>query len=274
MSNCKIIVPVDFTAASDRAVAVACSLAQSSGCSVSLIHVLNDELSGGQEKEISNIKTKLDNLRLKHRLKEDDSEALVLNGSIFDEIPAYSRKSESMMIVIGTHGIQGLRQKLLGADILKIARKVSVPCLIVNEESSIALNGPIVFPVGGHPELAKLVEATALLAGWFKAEVHIYSVTRPGEELSAEIQNNIKITKEIFAEKKIAFSRVKDDASVISVGFAKQTLQYAHSVNAGLISIMSVKSEEHYYFAQADKETMINNSYQIPVLCSSGIDNF
>ena len=274
MSNCKIIVPVDFTAASDKAVAVACSLAKSSGCSVSLIHVLNKELSERTEKEISNIKTKLDNLRIQHRLKEDNSEALVLNGSIFDEIPTFSNRTGSEMIVIGTHGIKGFRQKLLGADILKIARKVPVPCLIVSEESPIVLNGPIVFPVGGHQEFVKLVDATALLAGWFNAEVHIYSVTRPGEELSNEIQSNIKTTTEIFTQKKIAFSRVKEDASVVSVGFARQTLQYADSVNAGLISIMSVKSEEHFYFAQADKETMINNPYQIPVLCSSGIGNF
>ena len=274
MSNCKIIVPIDFTAASTRAVAVASSLAQSSACSVSLIHVLSDDLPGSQENELANIKSKLDNLLLQHGLKQDNSESLVLSGSIFDEIPAVSNQTGIEMIVIGTHGIQGFRQKLLGADILKIARRVSVPCLIVNEDSPIALNGPIVFPVGGHAEFVKLVDATALLAGWLNTEVHIYSVTRPGEDLSDEIQNNIKTTTEIFTEKKIPFSRVKEDASVVSVGFARQTLQYAHSVKAGLISIMSVKSEEHYYFAQADKETMINNPYHIPVLCSSGIGNF
>jgi hypothetical protein len=37
---------------------------------------------------------------------------------------------------------------------------------------------------------------------------------------------------------------------------------------------MSVKSEEHYYFAQSDKETMINNEFNIPVLCVNGVVNF
>jgi len=36
---------------------------------------------------------------------------------------------------------------------------------------------------------------------------------------------------------------------------------------------MSVKSEEHYYLAQADKETLINNLSAIPVLCHSGLKN-
>jgi len=37
---------------------------------------------------------------------------------------------------------------------------------------------------------------------------------------------------------------------------------------------MSVKTDEYYYFAQADKETMINNEFGIPVLCASGLVSY
>lgn len=53
----------------------------------------------------------------------------------------------------------------------------------------------------------------------------------------------------------------------------RQTLQYAAANNVGMIAIMSVKSEEHYYFAQADKEVMVNNEHNIPVFCVSGLEN-
>lgn len=53
---------------------------------------------------------------------------------------------------------------------------------------------------------------------------------------------------------------------------ARQTIRYAQATKAGIISIMSVPTREHYYFAQADKEEMLTNEFRIPVLCSSDLE--
>lgn len=178
------------------------------------------------------------------------------------------------MMVIGTHGIKGLKQKLLGADILKIASKITIPCLIVQEDCICRNYNPIVLPVGGHPGFKQLVEATSTIARLFSSEVHFYSISRKGEQEYDSIKENILLAEKIFNEKSITYKRVREESNVVSVGYARQTLQYANLIDAGLVSIMSVKSKEHYYFAQADKETMINNEFRIPVLCASGMVNY
>ncbi|MBK9356459.1 MAG: universal stress protein [Bacteroidales bacterium] len=274
MSTKKIIVPVDFTAASEQAIKQAINIALKSGCTISLIHVIGEISKDSAREELVKTRDKLQELTENTEKAGVRCETTISEGSIFTEIPSIANNPENFMVVMGTHGIQGLKQKLLGADILKLARKISIPCLIVQDECiNYGLN-PIVLPVGGHDNFNALVAVVATLAGIFDSEIIIYSVIRKGEPESEKIRNNTQLAEKIFSESFIRCRRVREEMTIISVGFARQTLQFSNNTGAGLIGIMSVKSEEHYYFAQADKETMVNNGHNIPILCVSGPENF
>ncbi|MEZ5194994.1 MAG: universal stress protein [Bacteroidales bacterium] len=278
MHQNRIIVPIDFTIASEQAIAQSLEIARKANLTIMLLHILTKESKSSQ------VKKGMDSLDTEERLKNmansiSEQEGIhciynIVPGDIFEEIPVLTNKTENALMVIGTHGIQGIKQKILGADILKLVRKISIPCLIVQENCICKNFSPIVFPVGGHEGFNALIDGTAMIAELFGSEVHIYSIDKKGDTESKEIRTNIQLSERIFAEKKIPYQRIKEDSNVFSVGYAKQTLQYAHKVNAGLISIMSVKSSAHYYFAQADKESMINNEFEIPVLCANGMFNY
>jgi len=269
----KIIVPVDFTAASDQAIKQAIVIAQKADASITLLHIIEKGSVAQSETELSDAEVKLFSLTRSTNNAGIRCDHKIVFGSIPGEIVAAANNDDNFMLVIGTHGIQGLKQKMFGADILKIVRKVSVPCLIVQENCDCEPSNPIVFPVGGHEGFRQLILATASMALLFGAEVHIYSIRRKGEPEYEKIRENTLLAEKIFKEKSISYKRITEDVTIISVGFARQTLQYANTIGAGFISIMSVKSEEHYYFAQADKETMINNQFNIPVLCTSDLMN-
>ena len=268
----KILVPIDFTSTSEQSIKQAVSLARRANCSVTLFHVLTGESSD------KDMKTSVpDKLKEKAELIIKDGincDYQVATGSIFDEIPRAANKFDHQLLLIGTHGIKGIKQKLFGADMLKLIRKIKIPCLVIQSGCVCRDFNPIVLPVGGHEGFKSLIDATSVIAGIFGSEVHIYSVIRKGDEGSKKLKENTLLATRQFEEKKIPFNRVEEEATVFSVGYAKQTLQYANKVSAGLISMMSVKTEEYYYFAQADKEQMINNEFGIPVLCSSGLLNY
>ncbi|MHC1776001.1 MAG: universal stress protein [Lentimicrobium sp.] len=274
MESKKIIVPVDFTPASEQAIKQANHIASKSGFSIWLVHVMVKESSDKKSAELSTVEDNLEGLAKRVKEQGVACRYSIVVGSIFDELPAFANNGEFTMMVIGTHGIKGIKQKLLGADILKIARKVSIPCLIVQEDCICRNFNPIVIPVGGHQGFSQLIEATALVAGLFFSEVRFYSISRKGDQEYENIRKNELLAEKIFGEKSVKYRRVREESNVVSVGYARQTLQYANLIDAGLVAIMSVKSEEHYYFAQADKETMINNEYNIPVLCVNGMVNF
>jgi hypothetical protein len=64
----------------------------------------------------------------------------------------------------------------------------------------------------------------------------------------------------------VDFEEVHENPTMMSVGFARQTLDYASRVGAGLVAVMASKTVEFSHIAQSDKETMINNDHGVDVL--------
>jgi nucleotide-binding universal stress UspA family protein len=270
MDRTKIIVPVDFTPASDMAVRFALLIAQKTAHSLMLVHLLSTDTPPSEKASAENRLAEMADKTT--RESGITAQALCAGGTIFNDLPKLTNRHDHLMMVIGTHGIHGLKQKLFGADMLKVVRKIRIPVLIVQEGSNPAgpLN-PIVLPIGGHRDFKNIVEATGAVAGWFGSAVHIYSVLKPGEEYSAKTRENILQAEQYFEQQHIPYQRVEEEVTLFSVGYARQTIQYARKISGGLISIMSVTTEEHFYFAQPDKESLINNEQGIPVLCTSDL---
>ncbi len=90
MNTGKIIVPVDFTPASDQAVKQAIAIAKKAELSILLFHVITNEAKKKSENENLHIKLKeLEASILKEGVKCDYQ---VATGNIFDEIPAFANK--------------------------------------------------------------------------------------------------------------------------------------------------------------------------------------
>jgi hypothetical protein len=126
----------------------------------------------------------------------------------------------------------------------------------------------IVLPVATHRSYENILNAVVLLGKVFQSEVHIYSIERPGFDWPDTLKRNLEKTKALFHKNGIAYTRVNEKQTVLSIGFAQQTLQYAQKVSADMIAVMSVSSEEYHYFAQQDKENLLTNEGGVPVLCT------
>ena len=265
-----ILIPVDFTAASQKAIAFGTLLAKKGNFKINLFHVFEDD---------GNTKEECDN-KLK-ALSEDIENNSGLpctyqceKGNIFALIPQFAGHENNRMMVIGTHGPKGIRQKFFGPDILKLLKKVCIPSLVVQESSILPEAGftKAIFPVGDHDDYQKKIDAMVIMAGIFDPEVHLYSINRPGFEQTTRMKDNIRMAEKQFSEKGINYTRVSDDQDIFSVGFAKQTLQYSKEIGANLITIMADRTKENYYFADSDKVSILTNDMSIPVLCASSAD--
>ncbi|NTV83273.1 MAG: hypothetical protein HGA23_03100, partial [Bacteroidales bacterium] len=129
----------------------------------------------------------------------------------------------------------------------------------------------IVLPVATHQAYENILHAVVVIGKLFKSEVHIYSIERPGFEWPEMIKKNLEKTRAIFDENGINHIRVNEKQTVLSIGFAFQTMQYAKKTGADMIAMMSVSSEEYHYFAQQDKENLLTNESGIPVLCACNL---
>lgn len=268
----RILVATDLTEAAEKAVEHAAAIAQKANAAVDLLHIVDKNTASNLAREGLTAEDLVTGMREKcEKIKEAyglESEFILHESDIFEGIPHIAGKGDHQLMVIATHGVKGLRQNLFGAFILKVVRDTPIPSIIVQEGHTAWSDlERIVFPVGGHDTFQNKIDATCMIAKLFGSTVSIYSVSRPGEQPSVQMLNNIEQAKNAFEKAGVSYHEVKEDPTVYSVGYAKQTIEFAKTSGADLITIMSVSSKEHYYFAQADKERILTNEAKIPVMC-------
>jgi nucleotide-binding universal stress UspA family protein len=261
----RILIPVDFTDASNMAVAQAALLNDVFEVKIELLHI---ETSDDLELQTAQLVTLENSLKT----KGIEAHSRISKGSVLQTINETAAKENFQLMVVGTHGAKGIRQNLFGADILRLLKGNSCPSIILqNKTTPVYHFNKILLPVGSHEDYHLLSEAVALIAQASNAEVIIYSIERPMEEMSEQLLINKKNTEALFKDKGIAFSEVNEPSNVVSFGFAKQTLLFAEQNEIDLIAIMTNSSVEHRYFANAEKERILVNDPGIAILCAQGV---
>jgi nucleotide-binding universal stress UspA family protein len=135
-----ILVPTDFSAASGRAVAYACTLADACGASLHLLHVIEDPFAGGTYMGMMSAPPEgyfeqLDlhsRMRLQSLLTEEQQRRYTLMaatrmGSAAAEIVDYARNHPAIdLIVIATAGRGAVARLMMGSVTAKVMR--TAPC--------------------------------------------------------------------------------------------------------------------------------------------------
>ena len=263
----KIIVPTDLTEAAHKAIAQATVIAQKTRSSITLLHVM-DEKSGSSEEVKKSLHSTADHIRENAGIQCD---VMIIEGNLFEVISYVACEKDYDLMVIGTHGVKGIKQMLFGANILKLVVTIPFPVLVVQEESPLIESfHKIVLPVSSHDSFRMAVESILLFAGIYDIEIHLYSIHKAGFIWSDQMLKNIEEATLQIQTEGVRMIRVKEEQQVYSLGYAKQTVKYAHSIGADALWMISVPTEENYYFAQSDKESMLLNEFHIPVFCACG----
>ncbi len=143
-AHLKVLVPVDFSETSKRAMAWAFDYAQRAPCELHLLHVVDRHvsLSDLRERGIESLRSELEGV---NQSAEDelakmapDSAAReqigalhhhVATGKPADEILRVARELCPDMIVMGTHGLTGVERMLMGSVAERVVRRA--PCTVV-----------------------------------------------------------------------------------------------------------------------------------------------
>lgn len=143
----RILVPTDFSAPSDAALAYARTLAGQFGASLHLLHVLENVFLRAIVADPHALETAA--LRHLHdRLTDDDLRWLgalaVLEKSDIpaEEIVSYARNAGIDLIVMGTHGRTGLSHVLMGSVAERVVRTAPCPVMTTrNAPAAIRMTG-------------------------------------------------------------------------------------------------------------------------------------
>lgn len=259
-----IIVPVDFSEASEKAVHHAITISKTTGGSIDLFHVM-DEIAPGVVIEKMN--------RLSELVSSAgvDVNSIIGEGPVLQTITDTAKKGNYKLMVIGTHGPRGVRQMLFGADIMRILRHNPCPAVVVQKDAdSEKPIRKILLPVGNHENYLDLVRATCLCAIALDAEVTIYWQQKPFEQPSEGIFENIQITRDLMDQFDVNYDEVKVEPAAKASELAKQIMEYAKKENFDMVGLMPNANKSDDYFGDGDKERVLTNDENIPILCSKG----
>jgi nucleotide-binding universal stress UspA family protein len=156
----RILVAIDGSPTSQRALKSAIGLAKSQNGTLTILHVVNDMSAVAQVGYSSYVPAAyvddmLDELRNTGRKVLGKAAALARasgvepverlveskGGSIADAILAEAKKVRADVIVLGTHGRRGLQRMLMGSDAETVLREARVPVLLVRSPERAASSG-------------------------------------------------------------------------------------------------------------------------------------
>ena len=142
----QLLVPVDGSPASAKALETAIGLARRNGARLRLLHVIDelDYVNGFetpktyQEEIVPLMHAEGEKLLARMRRLVTDKcvacdSVLVESGAgrVCDQVTEQARLAHADMVVLGSHGRRGLARMLMGSDAEQIVRHSAVPVLVV-----------------------------------------------------------------------------------------------------------------------------------------------
>ena len=144
----KIIVPVDFSEATESLVKYAVYMAGKLSAVIHFIHVINfiqfvnfytgDVMLGApyvgdcEEYLLTNAKGKISNLIKDNSERCSGCTGEVVTGDPVEKIVGLAREKDANLIIISTHGFKGLEKIMLGSVAGRVLKRAHCPVLIMN----------------------------------------------------------------------------------------------------------------------------------------------
>ncbi len=136
-----ILVPVDFSAASEKALSYAVPLARQFRAKITLLYVSQEQFYGTEFAYLP-IEESAVNWAAEDQMKSIAShkipaellaDTLVRHGVACEEIAKAAKELNTDLIVVNTHGYTGLKHVLVGSTAERVIRHAPCPVLVVRE---------------------------------------------------------------------------------------------------------------------------------------------
>jgi nucleotide-binding universal stress UspA family protein len=256
-----IAVLVDYTDGCKKALNQARILAELAGSHIHAIHVTQNGVDDAEHARLGAFAAEETGLSI-------PVSTHVFDGKLMTALVEGINTLNPELIILCTHGVKGLLQHLFGARVLALVQSVDKSFLIVQENSEIDERGfsKILFPATHSCIASVLIHEVMEIAAECDSEVVFYEIDKYIGDVEKEIRSNFEAAKKIFKAKGIRFSHVKEEPNNHSMGFARQTLDYALKNGIGLIATPSEVVDNGFLMMKSDKEMLLTNEQGIPIL--------
>tara|TARA_R110002051_G_scaffold99857_1_gene170237 strand:- start:44306 stop:45130 length:825 start_codon:yes stop_codon:yes gene_type:complete len=267
-----IIVPVDFSIQSENALKVAASLAKKYKATIFALHMLelNDAYitsSQAAHPEQTVFLLKLAEKRFneflsKPFLKDVSVTPIIKHFKVFSEVNEVAEANNADLIIMGSHGTDGLMEIFVGSNTEKVVRNADIPVLVIKNDMEAFLPEKMLFACDLADENINAYQRAKYISNLLNVSLHILYINTPGDNFlsSQDIDDKIaKFSNAVGAE--FIDVKVYNDYTV-----EKGVLNYAEDHNIDLIGITTHGRKGLAHFFRGSIGEDIANHSVLPVI--------
>lgn len=189
----QILVPTDFSECAKNASDTAIEIAKHYGAQLHFYHFMSipiDWLNLNLDEnriypdvtaQVNRIQQELDELvRLANKHGVEARSFLSFADSA-DAIPRYAREHGISMIIMGSHGAQGIKELIMGSNAQKVVRNSRIPVLILKQPMTSLEVRNVLFVSDFEPEMAAPFEKVVDFAEKLGAKIHLLFINTPSD---------------------------------------------------------------------------------------------
>lgn len=266
-----IIVPLDFSEQAENALKVAASLAHKHNSEIIALHMLelNEAIISSTEgfyQEHTVFLLKLAEKRMgefldKPYLKGISVTPIIKHFKVFGELNEVAEKHNADLVVMGSHGTDGLKEIFIGSNAEKVVRNSEIPVLVIKEEMKDFKVEDFVFASDFQTENVAAFHSARDFAKKLNARMHLVYVNTPGDDFLS--------TKDIYKRVSAFLNDAKAGMEVEiynDYNVERGVLNYSEDVNADVIGIPTHgrKGLSHFFMGSIGED--IANHSSIPVI--------
>ncbi|MFB6258910.1 MAG: universal stress protein [Flavobacteriales bacterium] len=240
----RILVPTDFSEASENAAGFAADLARRTGADLYLLHVMevpthSTNYTFEEYQEVPEgialmkaAKERFQQFKDKPIFKDVNVIEAVQFERTYENIVQQAKNHEIDLIVMGSHGATGMREMFVGSNTERVVRMAHCPVLTVKQKLAPDQINDMVFASDFNSEIYGNFPRIKKLAELFDARIHLLKVVTPNQfEASSKSHREMQALAEEFQLKDHTANVYNDE--YVEAGI----LHFADSIDADLISL-------------------------------------
>ena len=230
----KVVVGFDFSSGSAYAVDLAIDIANRWQSDIRLVYVKEKK---EDEKPIRE-EIERRNAGVAHLLKGIKLEYVLLQGNPAEELAKQAEKDDASLLIVGTHGMSGRKKGLLGRNSYRTVELSPVPVLLIREDFNFnkALE-TIVVPIDSSDDTRQKAAQAATFAKSFGSTIHLLGLyTSSAPSVRQVVKNYITMVQRYLDKNEVKYTT---DYMDVKGNVTTDTIEYAESVNADMIAIMT-----------------------------------
>lgn len=273
----RILIPTDFSDTANLALEHAVKMARLLDSEIILLHVVstfafrvnlpevdvdesqNTRLSGAIGAKLNRI---AEEIRANAGVKIT---TIVTAGRIREEVVRIADEMDADIIILGTHGVSGLREFFMGSNAFRIVSEAGCPVLSVQDSGQSVGFHEIVVPIDNSFHSREKLGLAVKIARLYDAQLHICGLRshdHEDEEINAKFRMKMKQVEDFLKEKEVRYTTT----TLFCTNIAKATMDFAAEKNADLIVIMNEQEINTTGFFMGPYAQQVVNHSRIPVL--------